>query len=94
MSKLLMVRAREGLVGNVRRTCHVVVVPEDGTLPAFLTACCGVRFTPGSAELVNQISGMPCETCLAKAPVPDPLMLDGPKAGSAERGGYDDRPRP
>jgi len=83
-SKLLLVRARKSLAGNVRRTCHVVIVPEDGVLPAFLTACCGVRFTPGSAELLDQIHGTSCETCLAKTPVHDQLVLNSSRIGSGE----------
>jgi hypothetical protein len=80
--KLLLVRAREGLVGDVQRSCHVVIVPDDGALPDFLTARCGVRFTPGSAELLNQISGMPCEVCIAKTPVTQRPALDRSRAGS------------
>lgn len=51
-----LVRAREGLVGNTRRTCHVVIAPDDGAMPAFLTACCGARFAPGSAELLDKLA--------------------------------------
>lgn len=82
--KLLLVRAREGLVGNVRRSCHVVIVPDGGALPEFLIACCGVQFTPGSAELLDQISGIPCEACLAKAPLPNQPLLESSQVGSGE----------
>lgn len=82
--KLLLVRAREGLVGNVQRSCHIVIVPNDGALPEFLTACCGVRFTPGSAELLDQISGMPCEACIAKTPVLERPALEPTRAGADE----------
>jgi len=83
--KLLLARTRKGLVRNVQRSCHVVIVPNDDMLSEFLTACCGVRFTPGSAELLDHISGTLCEACLAKTPVPVRPALDRLRASPGKQ---------
>lgn len=66
---ILLVRLRRGLVRESRRTIHIVPVPDDEA-PTHLTAHCGLAIHPGQAELIDQPSGMPCEHCLARAPLP------------------------
>ncbi|MEU6646005.1 hypothetical protein ABZ863_26120 [Saccharomonospora sp. NPDC046836] len=59
---VMVVRLRQGTVGETRRVCHVVRVPD--TAPGELVALCGERIGPGQAELLTAITGMPCEVCL------------------------------
>ncbi|GAA1244934.1 hypothetical protein GCM10009676_33510 [Prauserella halophila] len=66
----VMVRYRRGVVGESRRTVHLVVLPASlADVPDNLGAVCGARFGPGDAETVNSPQGMPCVQCLAMAPV-------------------------
>jgi hypothetical protein len=64
---VLLVRKRVGVVGETRRTCHLVPVP-DGEPPRALTAYCGELIHEGEAELLAQPSGMPCVDCLFRVP--------------------------
>ena len=71
---LIMVRlkARQpdgSMIGESRRTCHLVPLPEAGVLPPSLTTYCGVHIAPGAGEVLNAPVGMPCELCLSRAPV-------------------------
>jgi hypothetical protein len=71
---LIMVRlkARQpdgSMVGESRRTCHLVPLPETGTMPSYLTTFCGLHIAPGAGEVLNAPAGMPCEPCLARSPV-------------------------
>lgn len=77
MSPLLaFVRFRPGVVGETRRTVHLVPLPQhiettSGSAtasPEKLTALCGQTFAPGEAEQLNELRGMPCELCLLRAP--------------------------
>jgi hypothetical protein len=72
---LLLVRLRSRqpdgtVVGESRRTCHLVPVPGSASMPAFLVACCGLRILPGAGEILPRAVGMPCETCVANVPMP------------------------
>jgi len=68
---VLLVRKRAGVVGETRRTCHLVPVPDDdGRTPLALTAYCGELIHRGEAELLTQPSGMPCVGCLFRVPMP------------------------
>jgi hypothetical protein len=59
------VRFKPGVVGESRRTCHLVPVPKAGMAPDALVALCGQRFAPGQAALLDGLSGMPCIGCVA-----------------------------
>ena len=62
---MAVVRLRRGIVGERRRVCHVVPVPEAGPAPEELRALCGEPIVPADAEVLDRIAGMPCEACLA-----------------------------
>lgn len=72
---LLLVRLKSRqpggtIVGETRRTCHLVPVPDVATMPEFLTAYCGQRIRPEAGEVVPTAVGMPCEACLARSSIP------------------------
>ncbi|SFQ67503.1 hypothetical protein SAMN05421810_11280 [Amycolatopsis arida] len=65
-----MVRLRRGVVGESRRVCHVVPVPDPWQargLPERLTALCGEHIVVEQAELLPGLAGMPCEPCLLRS---------------------------
>jgi hypothetical protein len=66
---------RRGVVGETKRVCHVVPIPEPAAVPTELTALCGERIHPGQAELLRSISGMPCQSCLVVAARRMPVEL-------------------
>lgn len=88
--RILLVRLRPGLVGESRRVVHIVpetegkthrvvhVVPEPEatTTPESLRAYCGGEFRPGELELLDGITGMPCERCLLHMPLPDSAHIE------------------
>jgi hypothetical protein len=78
---VILVRFKPGVVGESRRTIHVVPIP-NGEVPIELTALCGQVFTPGAAERVNSPLGMPCDICLFVA---TPLGVGTPLRNGAER---------
>jgi DNA-binding MarR family transcriptional regulator len=87
---LLLVRLHPRLpngavVGESLRVCHLVPVPRPDTVPAVLSAYCGVVIAPGTAELLTTISGMPCEPCLARSPIPAFTLLRGLPTAPSER---------
>jgi hypothetical protein len=63
------------MIGESRRTCHLVPLPEADAMPRHLTAYCGLRIAPGSGEVLTSPAGMPCEPCLAHSPVVSMAML-------------------
>lgn len=65
-SAVLLVRLRAGVVGESRRSVHVVPFPlrERGDV---LVAYCGLPIVPVLAEYLDEVRGMPCELCLARA---------------------------
>jgi hypothetical protein len=65
------------VVGESRRVCHLVPVPNVVDVPEVLRAYCGQQIAPGTAERLNRVCGMPCEPCLARSPVPAFAMLRG-----------------
>jgi hypothetical protein len=67
---VLLVRKRPGVVGESRRSCHLVPVPDTAVFPAVLTAFCGERIEPGSADVLEDPVGMPCVECLVRVPMP------------------------
>jgi hypothetical protein len=72
---LLLVRFKPGVVGETKRVCHLVPTPEGDMVPDMLIAFCGTEIRPGEADLLPRIMGMPCESCLARAPVAGPFGL-------------------
>lgn len=74
----LLVRFRRGVVGESRRTVHLVPVPAGGLTPGGvdeypheLSALCGQTFAPGKTELLSSMGGAPCLNCLIKSPGPE-----------------------
>jgi hypothetical protein len=61
---LALVRLRRGVVGESRRVCHLIPIPMGQPMPAQLTALCGEHVHPGQADVLDRISGMPCQRCL------------------------------
>jgi predicted transcriptional regulator len=79
---ILLVRLRPQqpngvVVGETRRVCHLVPVPDSHEVPEALQAYCGAGIAPGTAELLSEMSGMPCEPCLARSPLPAFALLRG-----------------
>lgn len=65
-SAVLLVRLRAGVVGERRRSVHVVPFPvrdREGLLVAY----CGLPIVPVLAEYLDEFHGMPCELCVARA---------------------------
>jgi hypothetical protein len=76
------------MIGESRRTCHLVPLPDADAMPRFLTAYCGLRIAPGSGEVLASPCGMPCEACLVRSPVVSFAMLQrsrGRLGGPVER---------
>lgn len=65
---MLLVRLRRGVVGETKRTCHLVPTPNGDAMPETLIALCGEVIKPGTAELLDTPSGMPCVGCLFRSP--------------------------
>ncbi|WP_326938077.1 hypothetical protein [Amycolatopsis cynarae] len=81
MTRLLLARPVSADRGLRARVAHIVPVPEEVPGSMRLTACCGAEFGPGELELLDRVTGMPCEGCLSRAPrrvgalsqAPDPV---------------------
>lgn len=58
------------VLGETERTCHLVPLPNPTTVPDFLTAHCGLRIGPKAGEVLPALTGMPCEACMARSPLP------------------------
>lgn len=75
---MAFVRFRSGVVGETRRTVHLVELPAGvadtlalNELPHVLTALCGQGFAPGTADVLAGIAGMPCVDCVRRSPGTD-----------------------
>jgi hypothetical protein len=64
-SAVLLVRLRAGVVGESRRSVHVVPFPVRES--DVLVACCGLPIVPVLAEYLDELRGMPCELCVLRA---------------------------
>lgn len=71
---LVVARLRRGVVlpsgrvvGERDRTAHLFPLPTGVANPDHLTALCGLVITPGMADLLPAVTGMPCPACLARA---------------------------
>jgi hypothetical protein len=78
---VILVRFKPGVVGERRRTIHVVPMPDGGVPPVELTALCGQAFSPGTAERLDSSLGMPCNICFMMA---TPLGAGTPSRSGAE----------
>lgn len=65
---VLLVRLLPGMIGESRRVVHVVPLPPGG-VPEVLTAYCSEQIEPGTAEVLGEFVGMPCERCVLAAPL-------------------------
>ena len=66
-SAVLLVRLRAGVVGETRRSVHVVPFSTVGN-GGVMVAYCGLPIVPIFAEYLETLRGMPCELCVARAP--------------------------
>lgn len=64
---VVLARLRRGVVGESRRVCHVVPVPDVDGVPDWLEAFCGAVLRRGESEWLPSIRGMPCVRCLSLA---------------------------
>ncbi len=71
---LALVRLRRGVVGESRRVCHLIPVP-DVPFSGALTALCGEPIRPADAEVLDGLRGMPCHPCLLRSTAPEPGLL-------------------
>jgi hypothetical protein len=53
--------------GESDRQVHLFPVAIGSPAPSQLTALCGLAIEPGMADLVDTVSGLPCEACLLAA---------------------------
>lgn len=67
---VLLVRLRRGVVGETARVVHVVPLPAGTGLPDVVVAYCGEAIRLEAAERLPAPRGMPCTTCLVRAPLP------------------------
>lgn len=65
-SAVLLVRLRAGVVGESRRSVHVVPFPVRER-ESLLVAYCGLPIVPMLAEYLDGFHGMPCALCMARA---------------------------
>lgn len=79
MSGVLIVRLRlrHGVVmsngraaGEGDRQVHLAPIPAGVDEPAYLVAFCDLVIQPGTADVVDGMSGMPCMVCLLRSPGP------------------------
>ncbi|MEU3275406.1 hypothetical protein ABZ639_31530 [Saccharomonospora sp. NPDC006951] len=82
-SGVMLARPVQGAVGEAKRVCHVIPIP-DGTLPNELTALCGTSFGHGQLERLDGAAGMPCEACLWRATDPPDRSLSGSASFTGE----------
>jgi hypothetical protein len=68
---VLLVRLLPGLVGESRRVVHVVPVVNAEEVPPVLVAYCGEPIERGTAEVLPDMVGMPCERCVLATPIPN-----------------------
>lgn len=81
---VLLVRYRQGVVGETTRTVHVVSLPP-GDPADVVEALCGAVLTPGEIEAVAAGEGMPCILCLLHC-VTDPTLAETqPPHGNPDR---------
>jgi hypothetical protein len=72
----ILVRLRNGVVGETRRVVHVVPLDEEHVLPDGLVTCCRLVIRPGTAERIDGYAGMPCEGCGLAVLTSTPPALD------------------
>jgi hypothetical protein len=77
MRVLILVRPRQGAMGESRRLCHLIPKPSSDTRPIRLAALCGTQFAPDELEWLERPAGMPCLPCLLAAPTPTAATLPG-----------------
>jgi hypothetical protein len=79
-----IVRAKQGVTGETRRTSHLVDCDPSQPLPGAVVARCGERFQLGQIDLLPEFAGMPCVKCLVKSEVPGSPSLAEPSAGELQ----------
>lgn len=68
---VLLVRLLPGVVGESRRVVHVVPVVNAAEVPPVMVAYCGQSIERGTAEVLPEMAGMPCERCVLATPIPN-----------------------
>jgi hypothetical protein len=75
---LIFVRYAPGIVGERRRSTHLVPKPDDDAEE--LTALCGDTFAVSEIEVLFGQFGTPCALCLLRSPGPDDQAVpSGPR---------------
>ncbi|WP_228688442.1 hypothetical protein [Amycolatopsis keratiniphila] len=74
---IVRVRLRRGAVmptgrvaGESDRQVHLAPLPAGVDGPVRLVAFCGLVIQPGTVDVVEGMSGMPCTVCLLRSPGP------------------------
>lgn len=69
---LVAARLRRGVLlpngrttGETDREVHLIPVTAGAGIPSQLTALCDLVITPGMADMITVVTGMPCLACLA-----------------------------
>jgi GntR family transcriptional regulator len=70
MTTLVMARPRQGTVGERERMVHLFDAHHHRAANGHLIALCNKRFNPVDLETLNEVTGMPCEACVNRAPHP------------------------
>jgi len=70
---ILLVRPVAGSVGERERLVHVVGRSGQSDRPGVLRAFCGAEFNADELDLLDRVTGMPCEDCLRLVPLPQPV---------------------
>lgn len=74
---IVLVRLRHDIPGIRQSQRAVHVVPADATNEpdSPWKTWCGTSIAPSDAEVLDGITGMPCERCMAQAPTPEMVRL-------------------
>lgn len=80
---ILLVRYRQGIVGETTRTVHVVALPPGGAAD-MAEALCGTILAPHEIETVAPGEGIPCTRCLLHR-LTDPTLAETPSPGGPNR---------
>jgi hypothetical protein len=77
MAAVMLARRRtRGGDGKRKHAVHLVPIPKTRHVPAYLIAWCGARLLPGAIHILPSFPGMPCQRCLANAPMPTEQATD------------------
>jgi hypothetical protein len=73
---VLLARYLPGVVGESRRTVHLIPLPAGGGAGAAGVALCGALLHPDAVEMVAPGHGAPCTLCLVNYLNADPKRIE------------------